>query len=383
MTDLPATIGRYRIERQLGQGGMGRVLLAEDQVLGRKVAVKVLRDDLALPPEVKDELFARMRVEARAAAAVAHPNLVTLHDMGEDPALGVYLVFELVDGPSLRDRIGQGPVDALEVARIALEIGSALGAAHEAGVIHRDVKPENVLLAKTGAKLADFGVARLPDSALTRAGAMLGTPCYSAPEALARGEFSPASDQFSLAATIYEALSGKRAYGGDDALAVAGRIAAGPPPPLAEQFDDPRERVRMMRVDAALARGFATDPKKRYASCRALGEGVAAAIDARISSALPVITASHSVSIVPRQTRRMQNLFAGAAVLVILALVLFGRRGGRQEPMADAGATVVTLPATVAPPQARPRPRPSAAPQPAADAGADASEPPIALPQRF
>jgi serine/threonine-protein kinase len=374
MTTLPATIGRYRIERLLGQGGMGRVLLAEDQVLGRKVAVKLLRDDLALSPEIKDELFARMRVEARAAAAVSHPNLVTLYDMGEDRALGVYLVFEYVDGPSLRDKIALGPMDPLDVARIAIEIGGALSAAHEAGVIHRDVKPENVLLAKSGAKLADFGVARLPDAALTRAGAMLGTPCYSAPEALSRAEFSPASDQFSFAATLYEALAGRRAYAGEDALAVAGRIAAGPPPPLADLFDDPRERVRMMRVDAALARAFAADPKKRYASCRALGEGVAAAIDARVSSALPVITASHSVSIVPRQTRRMQNLFAGVAVLVILGLLLFGRRGEKPSSAPEDAGPASPRAAPPSPPAPPPRPKPSAAPRAVpTDSGVDAT----------
>src|ERR1700727_44544 len=113
--DLPARIGRYEVIRVLGQGGMGRVLLAKDSVLGRYVAVKILRDDLGLPPESRAALFARMQQEARAAAAVGHPNMVTLHDMGEEPAVGLYLVFEYISGPTLRDRIAEGPIDPVVV----------------------------------------------------------------------------------------------------------------------------------------------------------------------------------------------------------------------------------------------------------------------------
>src|SRR5262245_42760191 len=180
--DLPKRIGRYDVERELGQGAMGRVLLARDSVLGRRVAVKILRDDLGLPPEQKAALFARMRNEARAAATVSDAGIVTLHDMGEDEALGLYLVFEFVEGPTLRERLSMGPLALEEVAKLARELGRALTHAHAEGVIHRDVKPENVLLASTGAKLADFGIARLPDSTLTKAGSVLGTIAYSAPE---------------------------------------------------------------------------------------------------------------------------------------------------------------------------------------------------------
>src|SRR4051812_38091070 len=102
--ELPARIGRYEIVRLLGQGGMGRVFLARDSVLGRSVALKVLRDDLGLPPESRDALFARLRQEARAAAALEHPHMVTLHDMGEETAAGLFLVFEYVEGPTLRDQ---------------------------------------------------------------------------------------------------------------------------------------------------------------------------------------------------------------------------------------------------------------------------------------
>src|ERR1700679_481394 len=117
--ELPKRIGRYDVIRLLGRGGMGRVLLAKDTVLGREVAIKIVRDDLGIPPEMKDALFQRMKQEARAAAAVSHPNFVVLHDMGEESDVGLFLVFELVKGPTLRDRITQGPLDTDEVYKIA------------------------------------------------------------------------------------------------------------------------------------------------------------------------------------------------------------------------------------------------------------------------
>src|SRR4051812_16153817 len=138
---------------------MGRVLLAHDPVLGRDVAVKHLRGDLKIPREVRQGLLARMRHEARAAARVAHPNLVVLHDMGEDPAVGLYLVFEYVEGPTLKQRLrGEAPLSPAETANLARELGDALTTAHEAGILHRDVKPENLMLARKGGKIADFGI---------------------------------------------------------------------------------------------------------------------------------------------------------------------------------------------------------------------------------
>ena len=162
---LPADIGRYRVVRLQGQGAMGRVLLAHDSVLDRDVALKLLRDDLAIADDQKQALIERMRQEARAAARVSHPNIVTLHDMGEDPDWGLYLVFEYLEGATLKERLERGPLDPWQRRRRALDaIGSALMTAHEAGVLHRDIKPENIILTPAGAKVADFGIARVPDS---------------------------------------------------------------------------------------------------------------------------------------------------------------------------------------------------------------------------
>jgi serine/threonine-protein kinase len=263
--ELPTVIGRYEIVRQIGVGAMGRVLLARDPVLGRHVAIKLLRDDLAIASDVRDALVVRMRHEARAAARVTHPNLVIIHDMGEDDGLGLYLVFEYLEGPTLKQRISEGRLGSRQAARIARELGAALAYAHDHGVLHRDVKPENIILSPTGTKLTDFGIARVPDSTLTHAGGLLGTPAYSAPETFREGKFSPESDQFSLAATLYEAISGARAFPGDDAVSVASKIANDAPAPFAEELGYPAG------LDAILARGMAKSPDERFDTCKAFG----------------------------------------------------------------------------------------------------------------
>lgn len=317
--DLPVRIGRYDVERLLGQGGMGRVLLARDTVLGREVALKVLRDDLGLTPELKAQLVERMRQEARAAAALAHPAMVTLHDMGEDERVGLYLVFERIVGPTLRERLEEsGALPPAEVARLARALGSALGHAHAAGVVHRDVKPENVMLSPSGPKLTDFGIARLPDSTLTQTTTVLGTPAYSAPEALATGTFSAASDQFSLAATLYEALTGKRAFAGDDVLAVATRVATGKQP--AATVVRPSLRT-FPHLDVILDRALAKEARGRFASCEAFGGALAAELEGGLLLETPL----PRVSLATRATRRWQNRAMLGALLLIAVLVVLGR----------------------------------------------------------
>jgi serine/threonine protein kinase len=391
----PRRLGRYDVERLLGEGGMGRVWLGRDSVLGRRVAIKTLRDDLALAPSTRDELVQRMRHEARAAAAMSHPNIVTLHDMGEDPVFGLFLVFEYVPGPpppdepqSLRDRLRtHGPLGLDELARLARELGAALTFAHEAGVVHRDVKPENVLFSRTGAKIADFGIARIPESTITRANTVLGTPAYTSPEALSYGTFSPLSDQFSLAATLYEAATGTRAFDGSDAIETAGKVSNDAPPPLEQRLGE-SETVRA--IDAVLARGLAKDASARFGSCVGLGEALARAVEPaglgptlRLSERLSApptpsdrfertplssrVTLSSRVSerppvpreipgplpsvIVRRQTQRSQNVAAGVALLVILGLVVFGRkeddarRRAREAPASTASAATASAPA--------------------------------------
>jgi serine/threonine-protein kinase len=383
---------------------------------------------------VHDELVARMRHEARAAAAVSHPHIVTLHDMGEDPRVGLYLVFEYVAGPrgdgpeSLRERLQEGPLPLADVAKLAREIGSALTFAHAAGVIHRDIKPENVLFSRTGAKVADFGIARIPESTITRANMVLGTPAYTSPEALSHGEFGPASDQFAFGATLYEALTGARAFAGEDPVLTAAKVTDEPPPPLPAYL---ASTPVLRALNTTLAKGLAKESDARFASCVDLGEAVGRAIEratdgavvdmvldlpsaaradgqdrielertplssrvaleraARRTSSYPPapipkgLTPARPSIVIRGQNNRWQNVLTAAALVVIVALVLLGKRSGDSgtdvgrgsSPAGSVPSSGNRLPAPSPPASAKRTTPPSAtsAPSalaPAADAGA-------------
>jgi hypothetical protein len=390
--ELPKTLGRYVIVRLIGEGAMGRVLLANDPVLGRDVALKLLRDDLKIPEDVRQGLVVRMRHEARAAARVMHPNIVTLHDLGEDGEIGLYLVFEYVEGPTLKRRLAEGRLTPGQVARLARELGGALSCAHRAGVVHRDVKPENVILSTTGGKIADFGIARVPDSTLTHAGGLLGTPAYSAPETFRDGQFSPESDQFSLAASLYEAISARRAFPGDDAVAVASSIATQAPRRFAEEFGLPPT------VDDVLQRAMAKEPAQRFPSCDDFGLALARTLIPRIgvgpgspaSSAEPGRGVGGAVPAsqprideeLPRRERHVGQIAIGGAVVVVTALQLLRAAhhtadGDELElpsakPAASTAASAGARPplgATGPSTQHRPRPKGDSTPRTDADAG--------------
>jgi eukaryotic-like serine/threonine-protein kinase len=328
-----APIGRYQPVRLLGRGAMGRVLLAHDPVVDRRVAIKLLRDDLVIPPEQKDALIDRMRQEARASARVSHPNIVALYDMGESPELGLYLVFEYAEGSTLEQRIARGPLGAEAGAKLARELGDALTTAHASGVLHRDIKPQNIILTPTGAKIADFGIARVPDSTLTRDGGLLGTPAYSAPESITKGTFSPFSDQFSLAATLYEALSQRRAFPGEDAVSVATRITTDVPPAIAPSCGlDPH-------VDAVLLRGLAKSPGERFASARELGESLAEALGMASRNMLPTLPDAHHRRApwqAPPERHGLRSFAGGAALGALLGVAALQLSHLLREPDAAA-----------------------------------------------
>jgi len=378
---LPARIGRYRIERLLGRGAMGRVLLGRDFVLDREVAIKLLRDDLKLDPDQHLALVDRMRHEAKACARVTHPNIVALFDMGEDAALGLYLVFEYAAGTTLKERLARGPLPAEHVGRIAREVGHALSTAHASGVLHRDVKPENIILTEHGSKVADFGIARVPNSTLTKDGGLLGTPAYSAPECITNGEFSPHSDQFSLAATLYEALSQKRAFPGDDAVTVAKRIQNEEPPPIAQACGlDPH-------VDGVLERALSKDPEARFASAGEFGDALAEALGQGSRRAMPTLPDFRHRDC-ERASSGTRSFVGGAAVGALLGITALQLSTGLRDRERDATFSASTAPsapprhpvAWLSPsPRERPRASSSASPRRAPVASAASAAPTVAF----
>ena len=221
--------GRYRLGPVIGRGGMGEVRRARDLRLDRDVALKFLRNDLAIEPEVRR----RFEDEATSAAQLSHPNVVTVFDTG-DHAGQPYIVMECLAGRTLADEILDGPLPESRVRRIASEVLSALGAAHQVGILHRDVKPANILIADDGsAKVADFGIAKSTEGLdHTVAGQIIGTPAYLAPERLQGERATPRSDIYSLGVVLYEALTGRQPYSGDTPLALAHAVLSKEPIPL-------------------------------------------------------------------------------------------------------------------------------------------------------
>jgi predicted Ser/Thr protein kinase len=240
-----STIGPYRIERDIGRGGMGVVYLAEDVRLERRVALKALPPEVAANPELRQ----RLRREARAAATIAHPAVATVYALEEIDEY-LFIVSEYVDGETLRESISRGPMEPGRLRGIAIQIARALCAAHEAGVVHRDLKPENVLLTAAGdVKVVDFGIAYVEGregTKLTRAGAMLGTPAYMAPEQLLGTPVDGRADIYAFGVLLNELATGHHP--------LAAVTAPATPPMFA----------------AIIARCMQPDPSARYASGRDL-----------------------------------------------------------------------------------------------------------------
>jgi serine/threonine-protein kinase len=216
MVVTPASVvlaGRYRLEGPVARGGVGEIWRATDLVLGRPVAVKLLRTEYAQHPEV----LARFRAEARHAGSVSHPGIAQVYDYGEDgAAASPYLVMELVDGPSLARVLAAGPLTPADAMDVLAQAAAGLQAAHAAGLVHRDVKPGNLLVGPSGqVKITDFGIAHAAWSApITQTGALVGTPAYLAPERIMGGPATPASDLYSLGMVGYQCLTGAVPFAG-------------------------------------------------------------------------------------------------------------------------------------------------------------------------
>ncbi|KAB2344070.1 serine/threonine-protein kinase [Actinomadura rudentiformis] len=231
MSDL-VLAGRYRLVSRLGSGGMGTVWAAVDEVLRREVAVKEIQLPEGLSPDDRRVMGERAQREARAAALIDHPSVITVHDVVIEDGRP-WIVMELVQGVSLDQVIREnGPRSPAEAARIGLRLLDALEAAHRRGVLHRDVKPSNVLLAGDRVVLTDFGIADIEtDSSLTRTGALVGSPGYIAPERLREEAAGPESDLWSLGATLYAAVEGRAPFERESSMAVLGAVLTEEPRP--------------------------------------------------------------------------------------------------------------------------------------------------------
>jgi serine/threonine protein kinase len=384
MTDGQILAGRYELGAVLGRGGMAEVRAGWDRRLSRAVAIKTLLPDLAERPGIRE----RFEGEARAAARLAHPHAVAVFDVGEEEGVP-FLVMEQVMGPTLEQELAGGALDVGRVLRLGRELLAALGAAHAAGLIHRDVKPANVLITQDGlAKVADFGIAKAvaadegsaPQMDLTTTGQMIGTVAYMAPERLAGRPATVQSDLYSVGVVLYEALTGTRPFAASTPIAVVRAVDQATPVPLRERR--PGLEPRLITV---VERAMARNPEDRFASAAdmaaaledragpAVGDPDAAptvmalpgteifvapviagteAPDAAATDATPVppvpaagATPSERRPVAGRlPQRRVLAMVAGVGLAVVLGVAAFGR--------SQHGTSATATTTTVAPPAA-------------------------------
>ena len=278
--DRPNQIHRYRILAEIGRGSMGRVFLAEDPNIDRRLAIKLLSPRHAVDPKRLEELQERFLVEAKAAGRLQHPGIVAVYDAGTDPESGApYLAMEWVDGRSLFEVLQDGAVDVPRAVDWVAQVARALDFAHRQGVIHRDIKPANLLVTegtegREVVKVVDFGIAKLASGQLTQTGYVVGTPNYMAPEQVRGRPLDGRADLFALGAVLYECLTGKSAFGADDLANVQYKILSVDPRP--PEMYNPAVTPTLRRVvDQALAK----KPDHRFASgaelARALEQALA------------------------------------------------------------------------------------------------------------
>ncbi|MCC6349688.1 MAG: serine/threonine-protein kinase [Candidatus Eisenbacteria bacterium] len=348
-------LGPYEILSPLGAGGMGEVYRARDTRLGRDVAIKVLPQHLRENAEV----HARFEREARTISSLNHPHICTLHDVGRAPGEGgsgdiEYIVMELVDGETLAQRLARGPVPVPEALKLGIQIADALDRAHRAGIVHRDFKPGNVMLTRSGAKLMDFGLARaagvagpgtgsgsgIPHltqsptvaSPLTAEGAIVGTFLYMAPEQLEGRESDVRSDLWALGCVLYEMVTGRRAFEGRTQASLIGAIMGTEPPAMSTLVPLAPPALE------ALVRGLlAKDPEER----------IQTAHDVKLQLTWIAQSGSQSgvaAPLAPRRRLRREPFAWGAAVLAALAAGYFALRAGTGGGGADAGVIRFTVP---------------------------------------
>jgi tRNA A-37 threonylcarbamoyl transferase component Bud32 len=351
----PQRFGRYNVVKTLGKGAMGIVYLGEDPVISRRVAIKVIRAHPDLEGTELEERQARFEREFRSAGNLSHPNIVTVYDVGKETN-DSFITMEYVQGESLESVLKAGRAFTFkEIARIARQIASALDYAHGEGIVHRDIKPANILMTVDGRpKVTDFGVAKLQTSGMTSTGMIIGTPMYMSPEQITGRDVSGASDQFSLAAMLYELMTGEPPFQGDNPTTIMYQVVHNEPEP-------PHNLNKSLpeAVDRAVLKGMAKKIEERYQSCTELAEAISRALeeggvaDAVVAGDPEMETvALRADQIVledkPAPTREprpqatpRKNLWIGLAAAAALALLVVGGLsllGGDGEPAAESAA---------------------------------------------
>ncbi|HEY5293705.1 MAG TPA: protein kinase [Burkholderiales bacterium] len=298
-----ATLGRYRIVGELGRGAMGTVYRAHDPLIDRDVAIKTLHPDL--PEDVIAELRERFLREAKSAGRLNHPNIVTIFDVGEQDGVA-YMAMELLEGRSLQQILAESPrLPFQTVADLVAQIADALDRAQQLGIVHRDVKPANIVVSASGhAKLTDFGVAYVPASTMTQTGTMIGSPRYMSPEQVLGLPVDPRSDIFSLGVVLYEMLAGCAPFvrAGDSTIfPLINRIAAEPHPPVT-QLDASIHAA----FEVILSKALAKKPEDRYQRAGEMANDLRKLRGLEPSSAVPAPADDEKTMVLPRGSRTVQ-----------------------------------------------------------------------------
>jgi serine/threonine-protein kinase len=323
--------GRYRILGVLGQGGMATVYDGWDLRLGRPVAIKLLHPGLSGQPEFR----ARMQFEARSAAALNHPNIVVVHDSGDDLRHGgaPYLIMERLPGRSLLEAIAPGPLTPDHVRRVLCEVLAGLGAAHAAGILHRDVKPANVLFGAAGeAKIADFGVAKTGGTDLTQTGLVVGTMAYLSPDRISGRPATPLDDLYAVGAVGYEALTGRMPFPHREPMALMQAIAAHDLAPLQAVRPDV-DPVLTSVIDRAMA----PNPADRFPSAEAMHAAL-------LGRRPPTRVLTMPMAPAPSRRRKTLALLAIAAVAVAAVVAVVAASVSSQSTTSVTPAETTTQP---------------------------------------
>jgi serine/threonine-protein kinase len=347
--------GRYVVKTRIGEGGMGLVYEGLHRDIDKRVAIKVLRDDLSRRPEV----VARFRQEAKSASRIGHENIVDISDFGETTRGASYFIMEFLDGEDLGNVLGREvTVDADRACAIVLQCCRALSATHAKGIVHRDIKPENIFLTKRDGiddfvKIVDFGIAKMsdietdgaPGRKLTKTGMIFGTPEYMSPEQAAGKELDHRVDVYALGIILYECLAGRVPFEGDTFMGVLTQHLFAELPPIAEL--NPNAEVSR-ELELVIRKALAKEPDDRYQDTEELAEAINCALDGRLSRATAMTPPSAfgppSLSYLDQVPRRKTSRWVWAAAVLgaVAALAWFGI-GPMTGSGSEAGASQAPL----------------------------------------